>query len=112
MNEQPSPSEQQPEAQHAMTDGSRVTSIGGNVIRGGVIGVVETVPRVSGGTVALVLGIYTQLIPSASTMVSAGRALITGPDRGAAAKGHMSEVDRRGVMPVMIGMPIGLSTAA
>ena len=94
-----------------MAPKARVTSIPGNIVRGGVIGVVETVPGVSGGTVALVVGIYTQLIRSASAVVSAIRALITGPDRRAGAKRHLAEVDWRVVVPVMIGMPIGLFTA-
>lgn len=82
-----------------------------NVVRGGLIGVVETVPGVSGGTVALVVGIYSQLIHSASSVVSALRVLLTGPDRAAAAKRHLADVDWRVVLPVMIGMPIGLFTA-
>lgn len=94
-----------------MAPKARVTSIPGNIVRGGVIGVVETVPGVSGGTVALVVGIYTQLIRSASAVVSAMRALITGPDRVAGAKRHLADVDWRVVLPVMIGMPIGLFTA-
>lgn len=94
-----------------MAPKARVTSIPGNIVRGGVIGVVETVPGVSGGTVALVVGIYTQLIRSAAAVVSAMRALITGPDRMGGAKRHLAEVDWRVVVPVMIGMPIGLFTA-
>ena len=110
MNEQPSPSSE-PHAGHAATPGARVTSVPGNVFRGGLIGVVESVPGVSGGTVALVVGIYSQLIHSASSMVSALRTLITGPNRAAGAKQHLSEVDWRVVLPVVIGMPIGLFTA-
>ncbi|MGO1435679.1 MAG: undecaprenyl phosphate translocase family protein, partial [Canibacter sp.] len=43
----------------------RKTSIVGNFVRGALIGTVETVPGVSGGTVALVVGIYHQIIDSA-----------------------------------------------
>lgn len=91
--------------------GQRRTSIPGNVIRGGLIGVVETVPGVSGGTVALVVGIYTQLIHSASAVVSALRVLLTGPNRVASARQYMAEVHWRIIIPVFIGMPIGLFTA-
>lgn len=89
----------------------RSTSLGGNVVRGGLIGVVETVPGVSGGTVALVTGIYRQLIDSASHLVSAVRALVTGPDRAASFREHLRAVQWAVVIPVMIGMPIGLFTA-
>ncbi len=84
-------------------------------MRGALIGIVETVPGVSGGTVALVVGIYHQLIRSASLVVSAGRALITGPrpddpasTRRAAAGVHLRDVDWRVIIPVLIGMPVGL----
>ncbi|WP_150462117.1 DUF368 domain-containing protein [Nesterenkonia ebinurensis] len=92
-------------------DELRRTSVPGNVIRGGLIGVVETVPGVSGGTVALVVGIYRQLIDSASAIVSGVRALITGPDRAQHFREQMALVHWSVVIPVMIGMPIGLFTA-
>lgn len=89
----------------------RRTSVPGNVVRGAMIGVVETVPGVSGGTVALVVGIYRQLINSASAIVSAGKTLITGPDRTNTVRAHMSQVQWAVIVPVMIGMGIGLLTA-
>lgn len=89
----------------------RKTSVPGNIVRGGLIGVVETVPGVSGGTVALVVGIYTQLIHSASAVVSALKALLLGPDRKTQAAGHLREVHWMIIIPVFIGMPIGLFTA-
>lgn len=89
----------------------RPTSLPGNVIRGALIGVVETVPGVSGGTVALVVGIYKQLIDSASALVSAARSLITGPQRLASAREHLHHVHWAVVLPVFIGMPLGLFTA-
>ena len=42
-----------------------------NVVRGGLIGTVEVVPGVSGGTVALIVGIYETIITSAGAV--AGR---------------------------------------
>lgn len=89
----------------------RPTSLPGNVIRGAMIGIVETVPGVSGGTVALVVGIYKQLIDSASALVSAARSLITGPQRLASAREHLHHVHWAVVLPVLIGMPLGLFTA-
>ncbi|HJF13380.1 MAG TPA: DUF368 domain-containing protein, partial [Enteractinococcus helveticum] len=38
----------------------RKTSLIGNLIRGALLGIVETIPGISGGTVALVVGIYKQ----------------------------------------------------
>ena len=90
----------------------RKTSLPGNLIRGGLIGIVETVPGVSGGTVALVVGIYEQLITSASHMVSALRTLITGPDRVSGAKTHLDEVRWRVILPVVVGMALAVFTIA
>src|SRR5690625_7560535 len=53
----------------------------GNLLRGALIGVVETIPGVSGGTVALVTGIYDELIDSAHHLTAAARRLVTGPQR-------------------------------
>lgn len=97
---------------HAESAGERRTSIVGNLVRGAMIGVVETVPGVSGGTVALVVGIYTRLIDSASHVVSAGRRAVTGPDRGASIAAHLKQVDWKLVVPVLIGMALALFTAA
>ncbi|GAA1144603.1 DUF368 domain-containing protein [Nesterenkonia lutea] len=91
---------------------ARRTSIPGNLVRGALIGAVETVPGVSGGTVALVVGIYRQLIDSASHVVSAGRTLITGPDRWAGFRHHLRLVDWKIIIPVMLGMIITVFTVA
>ncbi|WP_120003401.1 DUF368 domain-containing protein [Nesterenkonia muleiensis] len=99
------------DAAHPPVAEYRRTSVPGNLIRGGLIGVVETIPGVSGGTVALVVGIYRHLIDSASAMVSAARRLITGPDRRRGFAGHMAGVQWRVVIPVVIAMPVGLLIA-
>ncbi|BDA63723.1 DUF368 domain-containing protein [Actinomyces capricornis] len=82
----------------------RRTSIPGNLLRGGLIGLAETVPGVSGGTVALVVGIYDELIGSASHLVSAIKALVTGPDRLASARAHLRATRWRLLIPVAVGM--------
>lgn len=92
--------------------GERRTSLIGNLIRGALIGAVETVPGVSGGTVALVVGIYTQLIDSAAHVVSALRRLVTGPDRRGQARAQLRLVNWKLVIPVFIGMALALFTAA
>lgn len=50
-----------------------------NLVRGVLIGVAEVIPGVSGGTVALIVGLYRRLIDAIADVVLAGRRLITGP---------------------------------
>src|SRR5690625_7526765 len=57
-----------------------------NVVRRGLIGVAEIVPGVSGGTVALVVGIFEDLIGAAGHVVTSARLLVSG-DRGPAGLG-------------------------
>src|SRR5690625_6096495 len=52
-----------------------------DLVRGFLIGSAELVPGVSGGTIALVTGVYDQLIDSAAHVVLAAKRLVTGPDR-------------------------------
>ena len=90
----------------------RRTSIVGDFIRGAMIGAVETVPGVSGGTVALVVGIYTRLIDSASRVVSALRRLVYGTRRGTNAVAELRRVDWKLIIPVFLGMAIALFSIA
>lgn len=62
-----------------------------NLIRGALIGVAEVIPGVSGGTVALIVGLYRRLIDAIADVVLAGRRLITGP--------------RGEVLPLLRGLP-------
>ncbi|MCT1803375.1 DUF368 domain-containing protein [Kocuria carniphila] len=87
-------------------------NIPGNLLRGALIGTVETIPGVSGGTVALVVGIYDELIDSASHVVSAGKRAIVGPDRVAGAKENLVRVHWRMIIPVMLGMVLAVFTIA
>jgi putative membrane protein len=80
--------------------------------RGALIGVVETVPGVSGGTMALVTGIYDQLIDSAAQLISALRHLVTGPDRVVGARLHLAAVRWSVVVPVAVGMVLALLSVA
>lgn len=90
----------------------RKTSVAGNFLRGALIGTVETVPGVSGGTVALVVGIYHQLINSASSVISGVRKLITGPHRTASFRAEMATVHWKVVLPVVVGMLLAVLTIA
>ncbi len=80
--------------------------------RGFLIGSAELVPGVSGGTVALVTGVYEQLIDSASHVLGAVRVAVTGPDRGSRAKTELRRTDWRLVLPVLAGMITAVLTIA
>lgn len=114
VGESPEPSESSPETPDDAlgVPEERRTSVLGDLVRGALIGTVETVPGVSGGTVALVVGIYTQLIDSASHVVSAGRRLLTGPRRLAGMREHLAAVRWKLVIPVLIGMALAVFTIA
>ena len=77
-------------------------------LRGFLIGSAEVVPGVSGGTVALVTGVYDALIDSASHVVSGARRLVTGPDRVASATRELRRTDWLLVLVVLTGMAIAV----
>lgn len=80
--------------------------------RGFLIGTAELVPGVSGGTVALVTGVYEQLIDSLHHVSQAGRRLVLGPDRLTSPRAELRRVDWRLVVPVLVGMAAALLTVA
>ncbi|MEE1651859.1 DUF368 domain-containing protein [Brachybacterium sp. J144] len=84
----------------------------GNLLRGALIGLVETVPGVSGGTVALVTGIYDELIDAGHRIAVAGRRLVTGPDRTAAVREQLRGVNWLLVLPLVVGMAAAVLTVA
>lgn len=88
----------------------RRTSVPGNLIRGALIGVVETIPGISGGTVALVVGIYQQLIESASALIRWGISLVRG--RSDEARQYWGQVSWRLLIPLGIGMIAAVFTVA
>jgi putative membrane protein len=92
--------------------GSEVLRVPLNLLRGFLIGMAELVPGVSGGTVALVTGVYDQLISSASHVLSAGRRLLTGRDRLHAAGAELRRTDWLLIGPVLAGMVIAVLTMA
>lgn len=73
-----------------------------DVLRGALIGAAEVVPGVSGGTIALVVGLYETLIGSAGHLVSAGRFAVTG--HRARAGLELAQVRWGVVLPVVLGM--------
>jgi putative membrane protein len=72
-----------------------------NVVRGGLIGTAEAIPGVSGGTVALVTGVYEVVIASAGHLVSGVKAFAT--DR-ARAREELRQVRWDVLVPMAIGM--------
>lgn len=75
-----------------------------DLVRGFLIGMAELVPGVSGGTVALVTGVYEQLIDAANHVVSAVRRLLAGPERLRGFAAELRRTDWLLVVPVLAGM--------
>jgi len=77
-----------------------------HVVRGLLMGSADVVPGVSGGTVALVVGIYASLIRSVSEAASAGFRLLRLDIQGFRA--HLARVEWRLVIPLGIGIVTAL----
>ncbi len=69
-----------------------------------MVGMAELLPGISGGTIALITGIYERLIDSGAQVVSAVRALVFGPDRRRAAAAQLREVEWMLLISVAVGM--------
>jgi putative membrane protein len=83
-----------------------------DLLRGFLIGMAELVPGVSGGTVALVTGVYDELIDSASHAISSLKRLVLGPDRLAGFSQEIRRTDWWLVGPVLVGMAAAVLTVA
>ncbi|MBP2367548.1 undecaprenyl phosphate translocase family protein [Pseudonocardia parietis] len=84
-----------------------------HLVRGAAIGVVETVPGVSGGTMALVVGIYERLIAQAGHLVGAVRALLPGgAGRGVRPREELRRLDWGLLVPVAAGMVLAVVLAS
>ncbi|WP_052809372.1 DUF368 domain-containing protein [Streptomonospora alba] len=86
-----------------------------NGVRGALIGTAEAVPGVSGGTIALIVGIYETLITSAGHVVSAVRmgAVDVVKGRGLRRAGtEAAKADWAAVIAVLIGMVCAVVLAA
>lgn len=86
-----------------------------DLIRGALIGIVEIIPGVSGGTLALIIGVYERLIDSASEFVRGLVHLVVDPPRGrglGTAKKHFRAVAWPLLIPLAAGMVGGLLLAA
>ncbi|WP_245990940.1 DUF368 domain-containing protein [Bogoriella caseilytica] len=92
-----------------------------DALRGFLIGLAELIPGVSGGTIALITGVYERLIASASHVIGALRALIRPPTsedaaqrqgRLPAARAELAQVQWSLVLPLVGGMVIAVFTVA
>jgi len=81
-----------------------------NLIRGFLIGTAEVIPGVSGGTIALLVGIYERIIAAAAFAVDAMVNLIR--FRPEEAKKAFKRIDFRLVFPVLAGMLAAIFAAA
>ena len=82
-----------------------------HLARGAAIGVVETIPGVSGGTMALVVGIYERLIAQAGHLVGAVRALLPGGG-DARPREELRRLDWGLLVPVVVGMVLAVVLAS
>ncbi len=86
-----------------------------NLVRGALMGVAEVIPGVSGGTVALIVGIYETLINAIANVVLAVRQLPglgTGKASARSSASTIRALPWRVLIPVAIGMGIALVLGA
>lgn len=83
-----------------------------DVVRGVLMGLAELVPGVSGGTIALITGVYERIIDSANHVVTAFRKLITGPDRVRSFKAEFARAEWTLIIPLLLGMGAALLSLA
>lgn len=83
-----------------------------HALRGGLIGTAELLPGISGGTIALLTGVYERILRSADHVVSAVKALLFGPARVAGFTDQLRRVDWWLVVPLLIGMGAVVLTLA
>ena len=85
-----------------------------NAVRGGAVGTSEALPGISGGTVALIVGLYDKLIGGAGHMVSGIKRYVTDVPRGRGkerATEQFRQVDWSVLVPALIGMAVALVLA-
>lgn len=86
---------------------------GTDLARGMAIGVVETIPGVSGGTMALVVGVYERLIAQAGLLVGALRAVLPGRAGGGTRPvAELRRLDWGLLVPVALGMVLAVALAS
>jgi putative membrane protein len=81
-----------------------------NIVRGFLMGSADVVPGVSGGTVALVLGIYERLVHNIRTVAGSMGALVRG--RPGEAGRRIAQVDWSFLLPLLLGIGIAIVSLA
>jgi putative membrane protein len=82
-----------------------------NLVRGVLIGIAEIIPGVSGGTVALIVGVYQSVIGAASLVVRSFALLFSGSGRRRIPS-ELANIRIVIVVPVLVGMVAGIFTGA
>jgi putative membrane protein len=84
-----------------------------NFLRGSLIGIAELIPGISGGTIALITGVYTRVIDSAAEAVR-GIVLIFGFSKTNMAKSatHFKAISWSLLIPMLVGMATAIFVAA
>jgi putative membrane protein len=92
---------------------SKVLNFGLNFLRGGLIGIAEIIPGISGGTIALITGVYTRIINSASDAVR-GFLLVFGFSKVklAESRTRFKAMSWSLLIPLLIGMITAIFVAA
>ncbi|GAA1929973.1 DUF368 domain-containing protein [Streptomyces sodiiphilus] len=86
-----------------------------NAFRGSLIGTAEALPGISGGTVALITGVYERLIAAAGHITSGLRIAVTDLPRGRGGRRAADELRRADwglLVPLAVGMVAGLLLSA
>ncbi|HEY5651784.1 MAG TPA: DUF368 domain-containing protein, partial [Acidimicrobiia bacterium] len=88
----------------------RETRPGRHVLQGLVMGAADAVPGVSGGTMALIMGIYESLL----TAISSGFRMILGTVRGdlKGAVEHFRSIEWRFIVPLLAGIGTAIGIAS
>ena len=84
-----------------------------NFLRGSLIGIAELIPGISGGTIALITGVYTRVIDSAAEAVR-GIVLLFGFSKANLAKSatHFKAISWSLLIPMLVGMATAIFVAA
>ena len=82
----------------------------GNALRGMLIGTAEVIPGVSGGTVALIVGVYDHIINGISHLVRAVGFLLRGKPKDAGKQ--FREIKFTILLPILFGMILAILTTA
>ncbi|QVQ53948.1 DUF368 domain-containing protein [Spiractinospora alimapuensis] len=92
-----------------------VLSHGFNAVRGALIGVAEVLPGISGGTVALITGVFESLVTSAGHVISGIKMVVADVPRGRGLRRAGQEFAKAKwgvIVPVAVGMVIAALVAA